>query len=372
MPERDTPPTEPPSAHETAELRIRPAARPPRPTAHRPRTIADYTLLDELGRGGMARVFRATHEPSGRQVALKVLHNQGPPSIEARLRFQREINAALRLQHPNIVRTLEGGIDGEELFLAMEIVHGESLKARLERGPLQPRAAVQLAETLARALAFAHRSGVVHRDVKPANVLLDEEGQPQLVDFGLAKPVQRGNDLTATGLVVGTPAYMSPEQAGGHSNVGPLADVYALGATLYEMLTGEPPFPGERQLEILVNILHTEPKPPSAVRPSLGQDLDAVVLTALAKDPSDRYPSCESFAADLRRYLEEHPVVATQPCRTARVERSIRLDSGLFVSDPSSFLGATTQPTWTTPRPCSPTSPTSCARSRSRSWTTGT
>jgi len=343
-----TPLTEDLDPQETAELHFGRRHNPRKSTVKskrqppewRPREVAGYEILDELGRGGMARVFRARHPDGGHEVALKVLHGKGPPSVEAKLRFQREINAALRLKHPNIVRTLEGGIEDDDAFLVMDIVHGESLKTRLERGPYQPRRAVELAETLARALAFAHRKGVVHRDVKPANVLLDADGQPHLVDFGLAKHLHAASDLTATGLVVGTPTYMAPEQAAGRAEVGPAADLYALGATLYEMLTGSPPFDGERTLKILVDVIHEDPKPPSDLCPELDPALDAVVLTALAKQPSDRYPSCESFAADLRRHLDDMPVVATHPCRTAKVQRSIRsTDSGLFVSDPSTFLG---------------------------------
>ncbi|MCA8922539.1 MAG: serine/threonine protein kinase [Planctomycetes bacterium] len=333
----------PPDPHETAELRFGRRAResasgPPLPETA-PRAIAGYELLEELGRGGMARVFRGRQLTTGREVAIKILHNQGPPSVEGRLRFQRETSAALRLQHPHIVRTLEGGIEGEDAYLVMEIVHGESLKQRLTRGPCEPRWALRLTEALAQALAFAHRNGVVHRDVKPANILIDEAGEPHLVDFGLAKPLHGVDDLTATGLVVGTPSYMAPEQASGRQAVGPLADLYALGATLYEMLTGRPPFASDRTLQILVSVIHDDPEPPSRVRPDLDPELDAIVLTALAKDPSDRYPSCESFAADLRRRLSDAPVVATPPCRTAKVERSIRGGTGLVVSDPRGFLG---------------------------------
>jgi serine/threonine protein kinase len=205
---------------------------------------------------------------------------------------------------------------------------------------MDPREAARMVEKLARTLAFAHRWGVVHRDVKPGNIMIDGSGEPRLTDFGLAKAIGHvGSDLTSTGQVLGTPAYMAPEQARGSNRlVGPLADVYALGATFFEMLTGAPPFLGFTPLETLRAVSDDDPPLPSSLRPGLDSALDAVVLTCLAKAPDDRYPSSEALAMDLRRFLDGAAVVATVPSAEERVERSIRSKMGLVVRAPETFL----------------------------------
>ena len=312
--------------------------RPPS-LIERPRQLGGYEVLEELGRGGMAIVYKARNE-QGREVAIKVLQAAGGLSVEDRLRFQREAHAAARLRSKNVVRVLDWGSEGDHAYLVMDLIDGDSLRTRLEQGPVSSREAARLVEILARTLAFAHRRGVVHRDVKPGNILIDRRGEPLLTDFGLAKPLGSGNDLTSTGQILGTPPYMSPEQAAGSNRqVGPAVDVYGLGATLFSLLTGRPPFLGS-PLEVIRAVAHDEPPAPSELVPEVETSLDAITLTCLAKGPDDRYPSCEALAADLRRYLEGLPVVATLPSGEDRVTRSIRSDaSGWIVRHPSQFLG---------------------------------
>ncbi|MCO5172346.1 MAG: protein kinase [Planctomycetes bacterium] len=291
-----------------------------------PRTIGGYEVKGELGRGGMGIVYRA-HDPRlGRDVALKVLHAL-EAGEEDLARFEREARAAARVQHPSIVAVHAAGVDGGTPWLALQLVDGESLKARLARdGPLEPAHAARLLETVARALACAHEAGVLHRDLKPHNVLLDPDGAPLLADFGLARAIDPGAGeqagLTVTGQVLGTPAYMAPEQAEGRSEaVDGRSDVYGLGATLYEALTGRPPFSGRSVIAVLAAVVEQDPPAPSTLRPGVPRDLEAICLTCLAKAPAARYPTAAALAADLGRFLAGEAVVARHERWPARLAR---------------------------------------------------
>ena len=279
---------------------------PPRDT---PRRVAGYEIFEEVGRGGMSVVYRARQVSPSRVVALKVLLAGEHADAERRARFLAEADAFARLRHPNVVQIYEVGEHGGLPFLALEFVEGVTLADRLGGAPLPPRQAAELAEKLARAIHAAHRAGVVHRDLKPANVLLAADGTPKVTDFGLAK--QEESDLTATGAVLGTPSYMAPEQAEGRTHeVGPPADVYALGTILYEALTGRPPFRGATHLETLDQVRTREPVAPSQLRAKLPRDLDTVCLTCLRKEPAARYASAEALADDLGRFLRNEPIRA--------------------------------------------------------------
>ncbi|MCW8141536.1 MAG: serine/threonine protein kinase, partial [Planctomycetota bacterium] len=226
----------------------------------------------------------------GRDVALKIIRGADLGDERAQERFLLEARAMARVVHRNVVRLLDAGRAGAYLYLATELVEGEDLAGLVGRqGPLEPRRAAALAVEVARALAALHAEGILHRDVKPHNVLLGADGVPRLLDFGVAR-VERDQRLTATGEMIGTPAYMPPEQAGGErARQGPASDVYGLGATLYFLLTGQPPFAGGA-LSVIKAVLADPPPPPRSLRPDLDPALEAVVLTCLAKDPAERYP----------------------------------------------------------------------------------
>ncbi|MFO0881522.1 MAG: serine/threonine-protein kinase [Gemmataceae bacterium] len=254
--------------------------------------VGDYELLAEIARGGMGVVYQARQRSLDRFVALKLIL-AGTLADESEVdRFKAEAKAAARLDHPNIVPVYDIGTHERQYFFSMGLVDGLSLAARLKTsGPLPPLFAASLMAKVARAVAYAHDVGVVHRDLKPGNVLLDSADHPWVTDFGLAKRVDESAGLTATGQVMGTPAYMPPEQAAGETDrIGPLADVYSLGATLYAALTGQPPFSGGTIHELLMQVAEDPPRPPSERNPAVTPDLDAVCLRCLAKHPADRYP----------------------------------------------------------------------------------
>ncbi len=269
------------------------------------KTLGKYRLLQRLGSGGMAQVYRAHDPASGSEVAVKILypHLTGNEGFVAR--FRREVQAAASLDHPHIIRVLDHGTDGDLSYLVMELVDGPSLKTVLEQReePLSPDEAVRLVATLADALEHAHRQGVVHRDVKPSNVLL-RDGQldsPVLTDFGVARMVE-ATVATAAGTTLGTPTYMAPEQGEGQPGDA-RSDIYALGVILYELLTSKPPFEAESPYALILHHIHTPPPPPRTLRPALPKALEAVTLRALAKEPAARYPSAAAFAAALRQSL---------------------------------------------------------------------
>jgi Protein kinase domain len=277
------------------------------------REFGPYRLERKLGEGGGGEVFIALDPRLERRVALKRLR-PGAKEVERR-RFMAEGRAVARLHHPGVVAVHEvGEVEGQP-YLVMDLVEGQSLAERIQRhGPPRPDTAAKAALEVARALSYAHGEGILHRDVKPHNVLLDSEGQAFLADFGLARDARdEGTRLTAAGEVLGSPSYMSPEQAeGGARGVDARSDVYGLGATLYQALTGAPPFAEGSVAQTLVALLTTAPEAPSARRPGLHPDLEAICLRCLEKDPADRYPSAAGVARDLERYLTRSAVADAQ------------------------------------------------------------
>jgi eukaryotic-like serine/threonine-protein kinase len=275
-----------------------------------PAAVAGYEILAEQGRGGMSVVYRARHLKLKRLVALKMILAGGYASPEELARFRAEAEALARLRHPNVVQIYEvGEVDGKP-YLALEFLQGGSLDKQLQGTPLPSREAARLVEVLAGAVQAAHQGQIVHRDLKPANVLLTADGIPKITDFGLAKRLDEAGQ-TQSGAVMGTPSYLAPEQAGGQSKqVGPAADVYALGGILYECLTGRPPFKAATAVDTLLQVANEEPVAPRRFQPKVSRDLETICLKCLNKEPGRRYASAAALAADLRRFLAGEPVQA--------------------------------------------------------------
>jgi hypothetical protein len=272
--------------------------------------VPGYEILDELGRGAMGVVYRAWQVTLNRAVALKMILSGGHASGDELARFRREAESLGELTHSNILQVYEVGEQDGLPYFSMEFCPGGSLDRRLAAKPLPGREAAGLVLTLARAVQAAHERGIVHRDLKPANVLLAADGTPKVSDFGLAKRLgQQGR--TASGAVMGTPSYMAPEQASGKGKeIGPAADVYALGAILYECLTGRPPFLAATPLETILQVIVEDPAPPRSVQPAAPRDLETICLKCLQKEPPRRYASAAALADDLRRYLDGEPILA--------------------------------------------------------------
>ena len=282
-----------------------------RPWTAQPPHLSGYEVQDELGRGGMGVVYRAWDQRLHRPVAIKMLLAGDFARPDERERFEREAEAAAGLRHANIVQVYQvGDLEGRPYF-TMEFVEGGSLAEKLAGAPLAGGPAAMLLATLAEAVQAAHDRGIVHRDLKPGNVLLTDDGTPKIADFGLARRLDDGAGLTRSGIPLGTPNYMAPEQALGltHS-IGPAADVYALGAILYEALTGRPPFRADTTAETLRQVVEQEPTPPSRWNATVPRDLEVICLKCLRKEPHRRYPSAAALAADLRRFERGEPITA--------------------------------------------------------------
>ena len=268
-----------------------------------------YELIEPIGRGGMGVVFKARQLGMDRIVALKQMRAGLDASPEERRRFRNEVEAVARLRHPNIVQVFDVGEREGSPYFAMEYLEGGTLADLLANGPLKPAAAAALTQLLAEASQAAHAAGIVHRDLKPANILLGPRQEPKIADFGLAKQLDRECVQTNTGALLGTPSYMSPEQAQG-SPTTPATDIYALGVLLFECLTGRPPFQAATPLETLEQLRTCDPPAPSRLQPGVPRDLQTICLKCLEKDPKRRYRSAAALAADCQRYLNNQPIEA--------------------------------------------------------------
>jgi tetratricopeptide (TPR) repeat protein/predicted Ser/Thr protein kinase len=317
-------------------------ARPPADGAARsegPAAVPGYEILGELGHGAHGVVYEARQAGLNRPVALKVARQGVHASPEERARLRREAEAVARLRHPHVVQVYAVGEHDGAPFFAMELVAGGSLAATLDGTPWPAGRAAELVQTLARAMHAAHEVGIVHRDLKPRNVLLDGDGTPKVTDFGIAKQLDADAGETPSQSILGTPSYMAPEQAtGGSRHVGRAADVYALGAILYELLTGRPPFKGETHFETVLQVREQPPVSPRRLQPKVPRDLETVCLKCLAKEPRGRYATALALAEDLGRFLGGEPVLARPVGQAERLYRWCRrnplvagLVAGLFV-----------------------------------------
>lgn len=274
-------------------------------------SLGDYDLLDQLGRGGMGVVYRAWQRSMDRHVAVKMIL-AGRLANEAEVqRFYDEARAAGSLRHRHIVAIYQVGEHNGRHFYSMDLIAGATLADRIADGPLPPEQAVKYLIPIAEATHFAHGRGVLHRDLKPSNVLIDVHDQPRITDFGLAKRLEQQPEIESDGSIVGTPSYMSPEQAAAREDLlGPATDVYSLGAVLYALLTGRPPFRGKNQVEVLLKVVHANPTDPRKLNPRVHRDLAAICIKCLHKDHDRRYANAQELADDLRRFQANEPVTA--------------------------------------------------------------
>ena len=273
--------------------------------------LGDYELLEEVGRGGQGVVFRARQKSLNRTVALKVI-SLGQWASKAHLkRFRREAEAAASLDHPSIVPIYEVGERDGSCYFSMKFVEGGQLDEVVRRTPISIRQAAELIAKVARTVHYAHEHGILHRDIKPGNILLDENGEPHLTDFGLARLLDAESTVTRTIDVLGTPSYMAPEQAAGeNTKLSKATDVYGLGAVLYQLLTGQPPFAGGTTYETIRLLRDTEPRQPRLLNPKIDRDLSTICLKCLEKDPERRYSSALALAEDLEHWLKHEPIQA--------------------------------------------------------------
>ena len=313
------------SAEPANDQTLQPAGSPQAEEDLESNQFGDYEIIQEIARGGMGVVYKARQLSLNRTVALKKILSGQLAGEEDLKRFQIEAEASAQLDHVGIVPVYDfGQVDGQYYF-SMGFVEGDDLAERIRERPMEAEAAAAMMIKIAQAVGYANAQGVIHRDLKPSNVLLDPQNEPKVTDFGVAK--QQGNDseMTAQGQILGTPSYMPPEQAAGQGEaVDQRSDVYALGAILYALLTGRPPFQAATAMETMIQVLDQEPVPISQLNASIPRDLETVCLKCLQKDPAKRYASAEALADDLQRYLSDEPIVARPPTRTEQLGRWVR------------------------------------------------
>lgn len=290
-----------------------------------PTKIDDYELIEQIGRGGMGVVFRAKQRSLDRVVAVKMIQRGRLDSDLDRQRFLAEASATAKLEHPNIVQIFDVGDANGRPYFSMQLVEGQTLADRVANGPMDQKHAAKIVAVIAHAIQFAHDNGILHRDIKPSNILIAADGTPMVTDFGLAKQASTETNITRSGMVVGTPAYMSPEQASGRRGlVGPASDVYSLGCVLYFALTGHPPLVAETPMELMMRVIEQDPLPPRALRSELDRDLEMIVIRCLQKPVDLRYESAGALADDLDAYLADERIAARSGRFTQVVARVFR------------------------------------------------
>lgn len=307
------------------EVAMRETAPPDRSEAPAPDVPDDFEVLEEVGRGGMGVVYRARQRSLARTVALKIVRLAPPHDRVLLERFRREAKSLARLRHPHIVSIHGYGELEGNVWFSMDLIEGETLDELVAQGTVTPSRACRLLQQVAGAIAYSHSHGLVHRDLKPGNVLVDADDNAYVVDFGLAFELDADTGLTQTGQILGTPNYMAPEQArGGAKGVGEPTDVYALGALLYECLAGRPPFSGTSVLEVIQAVTSRDPEPPRRIRPEVPADLQAICLKAMEKEPAARYPTAGAFLDDLQRFEDGREIRARRSGLGTRLRKLIR------------------------------------------------
>lgn len=299
------------------------APRPASPSSSAPPTggerFGKYELISELARGGMGIVYKARDTALNRPVAIKMILAGALATDAERERFRREAALAAKLDHPNVVPIYEVGEQDGFLYFTMRLVEGGTLAGRLDAYREDPIAAAGLIEALARAVQYANEQGFIHCDLKPSNVLIDRDDTPRITDFGLARQASQASDLTTSGAILGTPSYMAPEQASGDRKaIGPATDVHGLGAILYELLSGRPPFRMNTMMETVMQAIYCDPLPPRELRPDVPRELEHICLKCLEKSPADRYPTPAALADELARFLQGDPIDASGPLQKLR------------------------------------------------------
>ena len=278
------------------------------------RYFGDYELLEEIARGGMGIVYKARQQSLKRVVALKMIRSANLATEAEVQRFHIEAEAAANLQHPNIVAIHEVGLHEGQHYFTMDYIDGKNLAQMADGKPLPPLTAANYVKTIAEAVHFAHQRGILHRDLKPQNIMIDNADRPRITDFGLAKQTRDDMSLTQTGVMMGSPGYMPPELAQGRRTlVGPPSDVYSLGAILYELLTGRPPFQGETPLATIRQVVEEDPVSPHKINPNVARDLETICLKCLAKQPEQRYATARMMAEEMGRFINNEPILAQPP-----------------------------------------------------------
>ncbi len=298
-------------------------------SAAQPKQFGEYELIEEIARGGMGVVYKARHQKLNRIAALKMILGGRFSSEEELQRFHVEAEAAARLDHAGIVPIYEIGEHDGQAFFAMKFIEGGSLAQHIERFHANPREAVKLLIKVARAVHHAHQRGILHRDLKPPNILMDEYDQPLITDLGLAKKTSGGSDLTHTGAVLGTPSYMPPEQAAGNQAVTTAADIYSLGAIMYELLTGGPPYKGASAVDTVMKVLQGSPPEPGKINANVDRDLELICMKCMEREPDARYSSAADFANDLENWLADEPISVKRPSMFSLAARWFRRNSKL-------------------------------------------
>jgi serine/threonine-protein kinase len=328
-----------PSFVQAANTIDRPASNEPGAAGHGPQ-IREYEILEELGRGGISVVYRAFHHGLKREVALKMIlagAHASPGQLE---RFRAEAEAVAQLQHANIVQIYDVGQYEGLPYFSLEFVDGGSLEDIAGGKPLVPTHAAEMVGLLAQTMQFAHERGIVHRDLRPANVLLTQDGRPKITDFGLERQVEDDSGQTRTGTIMGTPSFMAPEQGRGQKDIGPPADIYALGAMLYTLLTGRPPFLAATAMDTIIQLTNDDPVPPSKLQPKIPRDIETICLTCLNKEPERRYETAGKLADDLARFCRGEPILTPPMGNVERVWRWCRRNPWIAMPSAAAALVA--------------------------------